>query len=67
MMPKIALIEILESDVELINVPFVLYGVYKENANKKLKAAYLKMTDIRKEMAEQYNKIRELEASNDDS
>ena len=64
-MGRIALIEIAEADVEKIGVPFVLYGVYKENTNKKLKAAYLKMVDIRKEMAEQYKKIEALQAAND--
>jgi len=65
-MPRIALVEVNEEDIQNMGVPFVLYGIYKENASKKLKAAYLKMAAIRKEMGEQYKVIEALEESNNE-
>jgi len=62
----IALIEIEEKDIENIGVPFTMYGIYKDNASKKLKAQFLLIADLRKQMSEAYKTMSLLEESNDD-
>ena len=62
---NIALIEIVEEDVPKLGVPFTLYGVYKAGSNKKLKAAFLQLAELRRQMAEQHKLIEALQASED--
>ena len=64
-MSRIALIEVEEGNLEQINIPFTLYGVYQATASVKLKALYLKNADLRKQMSDVYKQIDELQASNE--
>ncbi|GAG85272.1 unnamed protein product [marine sediment metagenome] len=62
----VALIEIDEKDIQKLGVPFTLYGIYKHNASKKLKAQFLLIADLRKQMSEAYKVMNSLEEANDD-
>ena len=62
----IALIEIDEADIEKINVGFQLYGIYKQNASPKLKAAFLMLGEGRKIMSNAHKIIEELQESNNE-
>ncbi len=62
----IALIEVEESELERLTIPFLLYGIYKKNASPKLKAAYLEMAQLRKDMAKQHKVIEDLQEYSDD-
>ena len=64
-MNRIALIEVQESDLENIKIPFTLYGIYQATASVKLKSLYLKNSDLRKQMSEVYKQIDKLQASNE--
>ena len=59
----IALIEIQEELLPAVGVPFVLYGVYQQGSSPKLKAAYLKLAELRKDMSLQYKIIDNLQES----
>jgi len=59
----IALIEIEESELERLKIPFLLYGVYQKNASAELKAAFLEMAQLRKDMAKQHQLIEDLQES----
>ena len=62
----IALVEIDEKDIEGLKCPFLLYGVYKKNASPKLKAAYLTMGELRKQMSEQHKIMESLQEYDDE-
>ncbi len=62
----IALIEVDESELERIKIPFLLYGIYQKNASIKLKAAFLEMAQLRKDMAKQHQIIEALQESEQD-
>ena len=65
-MESIVLIEVLEEDLDKINIAFTMYGIYKGNASKKLKAQFLLIADLRKQMSEAYKTMSLLEESNDE-
>ena len=62
----IALIELEENELAKLSVPFSLYGVYNKNASAKLKAAFLMMGELRKQMGEQHKIIEALQEYSDD-
>ena len=62
----IALIEIEESELERLKIPFLLYGVYQKNASPELKAAFLEMAELRKKMADKHQIILALQESEHD-
>ena len=63
----IALIEIEESELERLKIPFLLYGIYKKNASPKLKAAFLEMAQLRKDMSKQHQIIEALQEYEQDA
>ena len=54
---NLLLIEILESDLVEINIPFVVYASVGKTGDKKLKALYAKLNQHRKDMADAYTEI----------
>ena len=53
------LIEVRESDIEKLNVPFVVYANVGKDGHKKLKALYAQLNQDRKNMADTYKAIDE--------
>ncbi len=64
-MANIVLIEINESDVENIGVPFTMYGVYHV-APAKLRAAWAELNESKKQTSELYKKMDKMLAVNDE-
>ena len=60
-MPNIALIEILEEDVEKLGIPFTLHGIYNKKFSPKIQSKYLLINDLRKQLADAYRELREFE------
>jgi hypothetical protein len=63
---NVVLIEVLETDVEKLNIPFTMYAVVSKKNAPKVKALYLELGAKKKEMAEIYRKIDTLWKANEE-
>lgn len=54
---NILLIEVKESHIENINIPFVLYGRVAQKRGVKMRSLFALLNDQRKQMADTYRRI----------